>query len=71
MILPQVRLRKLRLERALREYPLYDPPHKVDERLLPREKAAENFDYFMRMRLDRVRYFCGWLKRYFWRVHHA
>ena len=29
-------LRKRRLERALREYPLYDPPHKVEERLLSR-----------------------------------
>jgi hypothetical protein len=49
---PQVKLRRFRLERALREYPLYDPPHKVEERLLASEKAAENFDYFMRMRCE-------------------
>jgi hypothetical protein len=58
-------LRKRRLERALREYPLYDPPHKVEERLLSREKAAENFDYFMRVRLQRVAYFRQWLRRHF------
>jgi hypothetical protein len=58
-------LRKRRLERVLHEYPLYDPPHKVEERLLSREKAAENFDYFMRVRLDRLAHFQRWLHRQF------
>jgi hypothetical protein len=65
MIPLRVWLRKSRLERALREYPLYDPPHKVEERLLSREVAAENFHYFMRVRLDRLAYFRDWLRREF------
>jgi hypothetical protein len=65
MLLPQAWLRKLWLERALRDYPLYDPPHKVEERLLTREKATENFDYFMRVRLQRLAYFGDWLRRNF------
>jgi hypothetical protein len=65
MISLWVWLRKRRLERALRDYPLYDPPHKVEERLLSREAAAENFDYFMRVRLDRLAYFRNWLRKQF------
>lgn len=42
--LPQAYLRRLWLRRALRDYPLYDPPHKVEERLLSKAKAKENFD---------------------------
>jgi hypothetical protein len=66
MLLPQMWLRKQWLRRALRDYPLYDPPHKLEERLLSREKATENFDYFMRVRQERVAYFQNWLRRYFW-----
>jgi hypothetical protein len=65
MLLPQIWLRRSRLRRALRDYPLYDPPHKVEERLLSKEKAAENFDYFMRVRHQRLVYFRNWLHRYF------
>jgi hypothetical protein len=65
MISLWVWLRKRRLERALRGYPLYDPPHKVEERLLSRERAAENFDYFMLVRLQRLAYFRDWLRRHF------
>jgi hypothetical protein len=65
---PYVRPRRLWLRRALRGYPLYDPPHKVEERLLPREQAVENFDYFMRVREERVAYFKNWLHRNFWTV---
>jgi hypothetical protein len=65
MLLPHVRLRNRRLRRALRGYPLYDPPHKVEERLLAREKAVDNFDYFMRVRQQRVDYFREWLRRHF------
>lgn len=61
------RLNKARLEveHALHHYPLYDPPHKVEERRLPKEKAAENFDYFMRVRMKRVAEFRDWLQRRF------
>ncbi|WP_156967749.1 hypothetical protein [Methylosinus sp. PW1] len=65
MLRPQAWLRKKWLRRALRDYPLYDPPHKVEERLLSREQAAENFDYFMSVRHERVAYFREWLRRYF------
>ncbi len=65
ILLPQMWLRKLWLRRALRDYPTYDPPHKVEERLLSPEKARENFDYFMRVRLQRMAYFREWLRRYF------
>jgi hypothetical protein len=37
-----LRRRTRELERALGGYPLYNPPHKVEERLLTKEKAAEN-----------------------------
>jgi hypothetical protein len=65
MLLPHMQLRKLWLRRALRDYPLYDPPHKVEERLLSRDKATENFDYFMRVRQERRAFFENWLRRYF------
>jgi hypothetical protein len=55
-------LRQLWLRRALRGYPLYDPPHKIEEYLLSREQAMENFDYFMRVRIERVEYFKNWLR---------
>jgi hypothetical protein len=57
--------RRRELERALGGYPLYDPPHKIEERLLTKEKAAENFAYFMGVRLERVAYLQGWLHRHF------
>ncbi|SHL38318.1 hypothetical protein SAMN05444159_5756 [Bradyrhizobium lablabi] len=66
MLLPQMWLRKFWLRRALRDYPPYDPPHKVEEYLLSREQATENFDNFMRVRLERFAYFRNWLRRYFW-----
>jgi len=56
---------RLEVERALRDYPLYDPPHKVEERRLQKEKAAENFDYLMRVRMQRVAQFCDWLQQHF------
>lgn len=54
-----------RLRRALEAYPLYDPPHKVEERLLSEELAVENFHYFMGVRLDRVAYVRDWLRQKF------
>lgn len=65
MLLPHMRLRKLWLERCWHDYPLYDPPHKREERLLPKNEAAQNFDYFMRVRRERDAYFRDWLRRYF------
>ena len=65
ILLPHMWLRKLWLQRTLRNYPPYDPPYKVEERLLPPEKARENFDYFMRVRHQRMAYFREWLRRYF------
>jgi hypothetical protein len=56
---------RLEVERALHDYPLYDPPHKVEERRLPKEKAAENFDYFMRVRMRRVVQLREWLRQHF------
>jgi|GEM_PF-2514583 len=65
MLLPHVAIRKFWLKRALRGYPLYDPPQKVEERLLTKELAAENFEYFMRVRQRRMAHFQDWLHRYF------
>jgi hypothetical protein len=65
VLLPHMWLRKQWLRRALQNYPLYDPPHKVEERLLSRAQADENFDYFMRVRLQRMADFRAWLRRYF------
>jgi len=65
MLLPQMVVREFWLRRALRGYPLYDPPHKLEERLLSEELAADNFAYFMRVRLHRMAYFQDWLRRYF------
>jgi hypothetical protein len=56
MILPQAWLRRMGLRRASRDYPLYDPRHKIEERLLTKEKATENFDYSVRARLQRLAY---------------
>ena len=65
MLLPQARLRNLWLKRALRGYPIYDPPYKVEEYLLSRDQAIENFDYFMRTRDQRSAYFQLWLRDHF------
>lgn len=71
MLLPQMWVRKLWLQWALKDYPIYDPPHKVEERVLSKEQALENFDYFMRVRQQRVESFRWWLRRYFWTVTQA
>ena len=65
LMLPQAWVRQRWLRRALRAYPLYDPPHKVEEYLLSRGEAQENFDYFMRTREQRLDFFLVWLRRYF------
>jgi hypothetical protein len=68
MLLPYLWLRKRWLRRAMRNYPLYDPPHKIEERLLSKTQATENFDYFMQVRHQRVTYLQDWLRRNFWVV---
>ena len=65
MLLPKDWLRQKRLQRALRDYPIYDPPHKAEDRVLPSEMALENFQYFMDVRRERVRHFNGWLASQF------
>lgn len=65
MLLPHMWLRKKWLDHALLGYPVYEPPHKIEERLLSREQAQENFDYFMAVRLLRLESFQRWLYRYF------
>jgi hypothetical protein len=49
------------MQRALKDYPLYDPPHKKDESCLPRAKAEENFEYFTRVLEQRVAILRGFL----------
>lgn len=61
MLLPKYWFRQQRLRRALHDYPIYDPPHKAEERVLPDDKARENFQYFMDVRQERVRHFTSWL----------
>jgi hypothetical protein len=65
MIYPHLWLRHWRVRRALGRYPLYDVPHKVREGDLPEEKARENFEYFMAVRLERLAFFQSWLGRRF------
>jgi hypothetical protein len=46
-------------------YPLYDPPHKVEERRLSPDKAEANFDYFMSVRQQRLSDFRSWMESKF------
>jgi len=59
---PHYKRRQSRLRQALLNYPLYDPPHKGEERVLPVEQALENFRYFMDVRKERGAYFMQWLR---------
>lgn len=65
MIHPKFWLKHARARRALRGYPLYDVPHKQAEGTLSEKEARENFDYFMRVRLERLAFFQEWLKKNF------
>jgi hypothetical protein len=62
---PRFWLRHWRVRRVLRGYPLYDVPNKKPERELPEAQARENFDYFMRVRLERLAFFQSWLRNNF------
>jgi hypothetical protein len=61
MIHPKFWLKHMRARRAIKGYPLYDVPHKQAEAELPESQAQENFDYFMKVRLDRLAFFQKWL----------
>jgi hypothetical protein len=63
---PQYWFYKWRLLWAVRDYPLYDPPHKSSEIDMPEEKARENFDYFIRVRHQRLAILRHWMRRNFW-----
>jgi hypothetical protein len=57
--------RKDALRHALGDYPVYEPPHKVEERRLPPDKAEENFEYFMSVRSERLAAFREWVESKF------
>jgi|SRR5882762_1815560 len=60
----QTREKRLaRIKEATASYPFYDRPHKQKPTLL--YEAQENFDYFMRVRLDRLAFFQHWLMTHF------
>lgn len=65
MISPLFWYKHARAQRALKNYPIYDVPHKRAEGELPEREAQENFDYFMRVRLQRLAFFQDWLCRNF------
>jgi hypothetical protein len=65
MIRPAFWINYCRVQRATNDYPLYDPPHKGKEQNLSDQEVQDNFDYFMKVRLDRLAYFQNWLRRNF------
>jgi hypothetical protein len=62
MIDPRYWLKHASVHRAIRNYPLYDLPHKQAERALDEERVEDNFAYFMGVRLDRLAFFRSWLR---------
>jgi hypothetical protein len=52
-----------RVKQATANYPFYDRPYKRKPTRL--SEAEENFDYFMRVRLERLAFFQHWLKTNF------
>jgi hypothetical protein len=52
-----------RVKSASANYPFYDRPHKQKPKF--QRQAQENFDYFMRVRLQRLGFFQGWLRTHF------
>ena len=42
-------------------YTLYDTPHKRVEHALSQRQKQDNFDYFIRVRLSRLKFFQAWL----------
>lgn len=62
---PRFWLRHWRVRRALNGYPIYGIPNRTPERESPDGRAEENFDYFMKVRLERLSYFQSWLRSNF------
>jgi hypothetical protein len=62
LIRPAFWIKYWRVQRAVSEYLLYNPPHTGKEQNLSEQEVQENFDYFMKVRLDRLAYFQNWLR---------
>ena len=62
---PQYVYAHWKARRAFADYPLYDVPNKKPERRLGEKKVQENFDYFMRVKDERLAYMIDWLQREF------
>jgi hypothetical protein len=65
MIYPTSIIKFMKVGRAIANYPVYDVPNKQEERTLDEPRVQENFDYFMRVRLDRLAFFQKWLREWF------
>src|SRR5580704_1000655 len=65
MIYPTSIIKFMKVGRAIANYPLYDVPNKQEERTLDEPRVQENFDYFVRVRLDRLAFFQKWLRERF------
>jgi hypothetical protein len=61
MIHPKCWLKHWKARRALVGYTLYDTPHKRVEHALSQRQKQDNFDYFIRVRLSRLKFFQAWL----------
>jgi hypothetical protein len=58
-------LKQRRVKEAVRNYPIYSPPNKQEERTLPDSAVAENFEYFLRTRHQRTTFLRDWLREHF------
>jgi hypothetical protein len=67
MIKPQYWLKHRQARRAVIGYPVYDMPHKGEaaEGELTETEVEENFEYFMRVRRERLAFFRDWMNRHF------
>lgn len=65
MLHPLAWWRRKVVDKAVRGYPVYAPPHLTEERLLTRDQSIANFDYFMKVRVERSLYFHDWIRRHF------
>jgi len=65
MIYPTLYFKHFKVRRAVTNYPLYDVPNKQAEATLDEARVQENFDYFMKARLNRLAFFQKWLNDWF------
>jgi hypothetical protein len=65
MIRPAFWINFWRVRSATCDYPPYDPPHKGKDQNLSDLVVQDNFDYFMKVRHERLTYFQNWLARNF------